>query len=51
MNAIRETPALIPIKVKGCTLLLTPAEYAAAVKRGKAVRRSEALAKRTGARQ
>jgi hypothetical protein len=37
---------LIPLIVKGCTLLLTPSEYAAAIRRGKVWRRQEAVRRR-----
>ncbi len=40
-------PGWIPIRLKGAVLLLTPYEFAVAVRRGKRWRRREALAKRT----
>ncbi len=44
-------PGLVPIHLKGSVLLLTPYEFAVAVRRGKRWRRREALAKRTQEKQ
>jgi hypothetical protein len=40
-------PGLIPVPLKGATLLLTQAEYLARIRRGKWWRRSQAMQRRT----
>jgi hypothetical protein len=48
VKPIEPPPGLIPVEVgKGCVLLLTEGEYLAGLRRGKQLRRREALARRT----
>jgi|GEM_PF-1449406 hypothetical protein len=48
MVTVCQPPAgLIPVPMKGAVLLLTEPEYLAGIRRGKAWRRREALARRT----
>ncbi len=41
----------VKVDAQGCTLALTPAEYTRAVRRGKWIRRREAMQRRTGGGQ